>query len=495
LIVRVDQYNEAGRFVLDGKTVKLGSLEKSRRTGIHTTGGNSVMRLCLRFNSVFLGLLTLGLINVGLLPERVAFAQNTSWTDSIKNGFNKVFNPNGSSETADEKSLKEDQALSLHGNEKLSPKSRVAMAQLYEQGNRLAEAEQQYQAALKEKPDFLPAMLGYAQLQYQMNKPDKALQLYQQAVKDYPKEAIVYNNMGMFQAQRKHLTEAAAALKQAVEMDPDNKLYSNNYASVLVAQGKTREAFAVLDNAHGEAAVAHYNLGFLLNKKGQRQEAMRQFAMALEIDPTMAPAKRWYDYLMQQSNDARLAAAAATETPINDRQAARGSSDSPIPNRPQNIRDQRELAAAQVPASTPKMSNVASRDPSNASRMSYTTSQTPATLPMPPATLPMPPAIPQEMQAGPRAENRAANQPSARSQGIAARTPSRPEASRTATPLPPVAPLTRRLPATDEREPAAVSQFSLAQPNIPYDRNPSLVTPLPPVASRPTAGETSTETR
>ena len=54
-------------------------------------------RLWLRFCSTLLGLLTLGVINVGGLTERAVEAQSTSssqtpsWTDSISSGFKQGF--------------------------------------------------------------------------------------------------------------------------------------------------------------------------------------------------------------------------------------------------------------------------------------------------------------------------------------------------------------------------------------------------------------------
>ena len=51
----------------------------------------------------------------------------------------------------------------------------MAVARLYEQSGKPAEAEQQYLLALKEKPDYLPALLGYAQLKERLGQPDDAI--------------------------------------------------------------------------------------------------------------------------------------------------------------------------------------------------------------------------------------------------------------------------------------------------------------------------------
>ena len=129
--------------------------------------------------------------------------------------------------------------------------------------------------------------------------------LYQRAVKAYPRRASVHNNIGLFYARQGRLDEAAAAMTRAVQLDPKNPLYRNNFATVLVDQGKLREAFLQLRDVHSEAA-AYYNMGYLLNKKGQTQAAMQHFALALRADPLMVPAQQWIEYLHNEKTQSRL---------------------------------------------------------------------------------------------------------------------------------------------------------------------------------------------
>ena len=268
----------------------------------------------LNFWTVVATLLTVGLLHIGGAWPRVAVAQYSSpapkpsWGESIsssvKSGFDKV----GSAFTPKKTPASpgaEDDAVSLKGKAKPGPDVYVAMARLFEQSGKLADAEQQYQLALKEKPDSLPALLGYAQLKEHLGKPEDALRLYDRAVKSYPREASVHNNQGLCYSRLARLDEAAAALGRAVQLDPRNPLYRNNIATVLVDQGKSREAFEQLRQVHGDA-VAYYNLGYLLNKKGQTQAAIQHFALALRVDPSMDSAKRWMEYLERSTAQARL---------------------------------------------------------------------------------------------------------------------------------------------------------------------------------------------
>jgi tetratricopeptide (TPR) repeat protein len=232
-----------------------------------------------------------------------------SWTGSVSSSVKQGFTKLGQAVTPSSPNrvpTPADDAISLQSKSKPGPELYVAIAQLYLQADKLTEAEQQYQLALKEKPDHLAALLGYAELKDRQGKPEEALQLYQRAIKAYPQQASVHNNIGLCYARQGRLDEAVAAMNRAIQLEPKNNLYRNNIAGVLVDQNRVREAFAHLREAHGEAA-ANYNLGYLLNKKGQTQAAMQQFALALKADPSMEAARRWLDYLQKTTAQTRLA--------------------------------------------------------------------------------------------------------------------------------------------------------------------------------------------
>ncbi len=138
----------------------------------------------------------------------------------------------------------------------------------------------------------MAALLGYAGLKEKTAKPDEAQRLYQKAVEQFPNEPAVHNNLGLFLARQNQHAESARSLSRAVALQPQNPLYRNNLATVLVEMNRIPEAYSHLKAAHGEAG-GYYNLGFLLQKKGNTQEAMGYFSAALRADPTMPPAQQW----------------------------------------------------------------------------------------------------------------------------------------------------------------------------------------------------------
>ena len=275
-----------------------------------------VKRLSPKFWSVPLTLLIAGAVDLAGILSSAALAQQTSpsnnesWpasiSSSVKRGFSnigKALDPKPSHDA-----IPEDDAVSLKSKGKPGAELFVSVARLYVESGKLDDAEQQYKLALndKEKPDYLPALLGYAELKERLGQPDGAIQLYQRAVKAYPQEGSVHNNLGLCFARQGRLDEAVAAMTIAIQIAPKNPRYRNNIATVLVDQGKFRDAFGHLRQVHDEAA-AYYNMGYLLNKKGQTQSAMQHFSLALRADPSMTAAQRWIEYLQRTTTQTRLA--------------------------------------------------------------------------------------------------------------------------------------------------------------------------------------------
>ena len=262
-------------------------------------------------------LLVLGTAGVGgpcstaLAQQQTTTTTGSSWTDSIKQQFAKL---GGSKPKSSAVTMSDDDPVSLTNKNKPGPRTYVAVARLYAEMNKPADAEQQYQMALKEQPDYLPALLGYAQLKEQMGQADEAVRLYQQAAKAYPRQAAVHNNLGLCYASQKRLDDAVASLNVAVQLAPKNPLYRNNLATVLVDQGRLPEAFEQLKSVNSEA-VAYYNLGYLLNRRGQTQAAMQHFTLALQADPSMARAQLWLGYLQKTTGQAAAPQAVAAQQP------------------------------------------------------------------------------------------------------------------------------------------------------------------------------------
>ena len=239
---------------------------------------------------------------VGLTAAREAAAQTdsasggSSFGQSITSGFQ---NLGGS--TTPPPSQAED-PISLKTPAKAGVELYVAVARLYAESGKLTEAEEQYQQAMKKFPNNIHVLLGYAMLKDQMNQPEEALKLYRQAEQKHPKQAAVYNNLAVHYARWGMVREAIEAGQRAVELHPREARYRNNLAALLVEAGMPQEAFKQLREIYDEP-VAHYDLGFLLNKRGMKAGALQEFTIALRLNPGMGLARQWVQRLSLERGD------------------------------------------------------------------------------------------------------------------------------------------------------------------------------------------------
>jgi Flp pilus assembly protein TadD len=189
---------------------------------------------------------------------------------------------------------------SFFSKKKATPDLYVATARLCESRGDFAGAADQYEKALKDSPDYVPALLSYAHLQDHQNKLAEATTLYQRAVKANPKEASAFNDLGLCFARRGMAAESLGALGKAVLLQPDKALYRNNVAMVLVDQHRPDDALAQLRAVNNES-VANYNVAVLLAQRNQDVLAQAHFRRALELNPSFAEAQQWNDHLSERA--------------------------------------------------------------------------------------------------------------------------------------------------------------------------------------------------
>ena len=160
-------------------------------------------------------------------------------------------------------------------------------------------AIKQYTRALEEDPKHIPSLISLARLHDRQNNFDEAQRLYRRAIAAEPENAMAYNDLGLCLGRNDRGEESIEALRQAIKLEPNRKLYRNNLATVLVELGRIDEAWNELNSVH-TAAVAHYNLGFLLYQKGDMQAARRRFALACANDSSLSAAKDMLAQLNEQ---------------------------------------------------------------------------------------------------------------------------------------------------------------------------------------------------
>jgi predicted Zn-dependent protease len=112
-------------------------------------------------------------------------------------------------------------------------------------------------------------------------------------------DPVVLNDLALCLARAQRHDEAIEQLRSAVALKPDSLLYRNNLAAVLIQSHRADEAVHVLAETHG-LAVAHYNVGYLLNQQGEVGAASAHFVRSLQENPSFEPARTMLDRVIPQ---------------------------------------------------------------------------------------------------------------------------------------------------------------------------------------------------
>jgi len=192
---------------------------------------------------------------------------------------------------------------------KIGPDVYVAAARLLENQGKFGEAEDKYREALRSSPNDLNALVGLGRLYDRQGQGQKAVEIYQRAGQAYPTNALVFNDLGLCLRRQRQVDKSVLAFRKAVELAGDNAKYRNNLAAALVDAGKTNEAYEQFA-ASSSPAVAHYNVAFLLQQKGDRASAIQHLQQAVGLDTALTPAR---DLLVQLGAATPVATVAAEQ--------------------------------------------------------------------------------------------------------------------------------------------------------------------------------------
>ena len=243
-------------------------------------------------------------------------AEEFGWTAPFKKFGETISSPFKKSASNKPKPITpEDDPISLSSRQAPDgAKIHIALADVHKRAGKLEAAIEQYKMALEEEPKNLQALLGLARIYDNTGDRAKALKYYQLAVKYHEDSATAQNDLGLCLIREKKPKESIAALEKAIEIEPTKALYRNNLARILVELDRTPEAYKILVPVHGEA-VAHYNIGFLLNERGLKPQALEQFRLAAQLDPNLKVAKQWINLLSPGEVPMQIAATPPTAGP------------------------------------------------------------------------------------------------------------------------------------------------------------------------------------
>lgn len=151
----------------------------------------------------------------------------------------------------------------------------------------------QYQEALRLKPDYALAHINLGTALSQKNEADAAIDQYQEALRLNPNFALAHYDLGVALEKKNRIDAAVSQFQQAIRSNPDDPKAHNNLGTDLAREGQTDAAvheFQAALQINPNYALAHINLGKAWAQQGQLDMAIGQYQEALRLNPDFALA-------------------------------------------------------------------------------------------------------------------------------------------------------------------------------------------------------------
>jgi tetratricopeptide (TPR) repeat protein len=135
---------------------------------------------------------------------------------------------------------------------------------------------------------------------------DEAIENYETSIELNP-TAEAYTFLGWAHSFLGDYDKAIDECKMAIDLDPDFGNPYNDIGAYLIQKGETDEAIPYLELAMKAKRYAtphfpHYNLGRILERRGDWFEALDEYQDALGLDPAYTLAKDAYYRLLSLMN-------------------------------------------------------------------------------------------------------------------------------------------------------------------------------------------------
>jgi tetratricopeptide (TPR) repeat protein len=157
--------------------------------------------------------------------------------------------------------------------------------------NRLEEALEEGQAALRLDPQGVEVLNNLGLVYYRKKDFPAALRYYEKALKIRPQAAAILNNIGLIFSDQGQTAQAIRYFQAATQSRPDYAEAYCNLGSALAQEGRLAEAVLYLQRAweiKPDSAVVLVRLGNLYAQMGEGDRAVAVFQKALELQPDLA---------------------------------------------------------------------------------------------------------------------------------------------------------------------------------------------------------------
>jgi Flp pilus assembly protein TadD len=171
----------------------------------------------------------------------------------------------------------------------------VAMAQSMEKRGETEQAKQTYLTALMKDPTRADACVKLANLHARRGEFAEATGLYRRAMELEPSNADLYCSLGYSHYLQEQWVEADAALRQCLKLQPNHKRAHNNLGLVLARRRQDNEALAQFRLAGCGEADARLNLAYAQTLGQDFDAARSQYEKVLALDSSSEPARKGLD--------------------------------------------------------------------------------------------------------------------------------------------------------------------------------------------------------
>ncbi len=192
-----------------------------------------------------------------------------------------------------------------------------ALGQIAARRGDFTAATSYYLAALRNQPDYGPAINDLARLLISQGKLDEATGLYEECLRLHPDWADVHYNLANLLATQGRLPEAVKHYQASLRAEPDAADAHNNLGAVLAQLGQLPEAttqFQLALQLRPDFPEAHDQLGGVLQRLGRLDAARDHYAEAVRLKPDFTHARLRLGLLLAQQGEFEAAGAAFRET-------------------------------------------------------------------------------------------------------------------------------------------------------------------------------------
>ena len=167
-----------------------------------------------------------------------------------------------------------------------NPDSHYLLAGYYQARGKHKEAIEEFTKVISIEPNYAKAYNGLGVSYDSLGDYSTAVEYYKKALNINSNLDYVKNNLGYSYLLQGKIEEAITVFKEALGLNYQNKQIHNNLGLAYAINGQFDFSLSEFKLATDEA-TAHYNIAYLLYKKGLFSEAKKHYAEALALNPSV----------------------------------------------------------------------------------------------------------------------------------------------------------------------------------------------------------------